>query len=127
MGGDPAKIRRSLDRDMDAFYEQGMFTNGLSTIQTDELHSYEEGIQVLGQSLLLDFGNPKAARAGDGDGGRARAHHRREQGRAPAHPDVVFQRHEDGARGRVGLAEAERRSSRSTRRSRWWTTTVRRG
>ncbi len=44
---------------MDAYYEQGLFTNGLSTIQTDELHSYEEGIQVLGQSLLLDFGNPK--------------------------------------------------------------------
>ena len=59
MGGDPAKIRRSLDRHMDAYYEQGMFTNGLSTIQADELHSYEEGIQVLGQSLLLDFGNPK--------------------------------------------------------------------
>ncbi len=59
MGGDPAKVRRSLDRHMDAFYEQGMFTNGLSTIQADELHSYEEGIQVLGQSLLLDFGNPK--------------------------------------------------------------------
>ena len=43
---------------MDAFYEQGMFTNGLSTIQADELHSYEEGIQVLGQVMLLDFGNP---------------------------------------------------------------------
>jgi hypothetical protein len=59
MGGDPAKIRRSLDRHMEAYYEQGMFTQGLSTIQADELHSYEEGIQVLGQSLLLDFGNPK--------------------------------------------------------------------
>src|SRR5215207_3005875 len=44
---------------MEAFYEQGMFTGGLSTIQTDELHSYEEGIQVLGQSLLLDYGDPK--------------------------------------------------------------------
>src|SRR6185436_19947737 len=35
------------------------FTNGLPTIQADELHSYEEGIQVLGQSLLLDYGDPK--------------------------------------------------------------------
>ncbi|MCX6549786.1 MAG: thioredoxin family protein, partial [Acidobacteria bacterium] len=29
------------------------------TIQTDELHSYEEGVQVLGQSLLLDYASPK--------------------------------------------------------------------
>jgi len=43
---------------MNAIYAQHMFTNGLSTIQADELHSYEEGIQVLGQSLLLDYGNP---------------------------------------------------------------------
>ncbi|MBE3134934.1 MAG: LamG domain-containing protein, partial [Acidobacteria bacterium] len=59
MGGTPEKILQSLRREMEAFYDQGMFTNGLSTIQTDELHSYEEGIQVLGQSLLLDYGNPK--------------------------------------------------------------------
>ena len=59
MGATPAKIRRSLLREMEAFYEQGMFTNGLSTIQTDELHSYEEGIQVLGQSLTLDYGSPR--------------------------------------------------------------------
>ena len=59
MGAEPGKIRRSLLREMDAFYEQGMFTNGLSTIQADELHSYEEGIDVLGQSMLLDHGSPK--------------------------------------------------------------------
>ena len=59
MGAEPEKIKESLLREMDAFYAQGMFTNGLSTIQTDELHSYEEGIQVLGQSLLLDYGDPK--------------------------------------------------------------------
>ncbi|MCX6549574.1 MAG: hypothetical protein NTY02_00960, partial [Acidobacteria bacterium] len=59
MGATPAKILQSLRREMDAFYEQGMFTRGLSTIQTDELHSYEEGIQVLGQSLLLDYASPK--------------------------------------------------------------------
>ena len=59
MGVSPAKIRESLSREMEAYYEQGLFTNGLSTIQTDELHSYEEGIQVLGQSMILDYGNPR--------------------------------------------------------------------
>jgi hypothetical protein len=58
MGANPDKIRESLLREMEAFYAQGMFTNGLSTIQTDELHSYEEGIQVLGQALLLDYASP---------------------------------------------------------------------
>ncbi|HJQ30850.1 MAG TPA: hypothetical protein VJ866_01650, partial [Pyrinomonadaceae bacterium] len=58
MGAEPEKIKESLLREMDAFYAEGMFTNGLSTIQADELHSYEEGIQVLGQSLLLDYGDP---------------------------------------------------------------------
>jgi hypothetical protein len=59
MGCTPEKIRTSLLKELEAFYAQGMFTNGLSTIQTDELHSYEEGIQALGQSLILDFGSPK--------------------------------------------------------------------
>lgn len=58
MGANPEKIRRSLLKEMDAFYAQRMFTNGLSTIQADELHSYEEGIQALGQSLTLDYGSP---------------------------------------------------------------------
>lgn len=58
MGVTPEKIRASLLRELDAFYEQGLFTNGLSTIQADELHSYEEGIQALGQALLLDHGAP---------------------------------------------------------------------
>ncbi len=58
MGATPDKIRASLLREMEAFYAQGMFTNGLSTIQTDELHSYEEGIQTLGQSMLLDYASP---------------------------------------------------------------------
>jgi hypothetical protein len=59
MGAMPDKIKESLLREMDAFYEQEMFTRGLSTIQADELHSYEEGIDVLGQSMLLDHGSPK--------------------------------------------------------------------
>jgi hypothetical protein len=36
-----------------------MFTNGLPTIQADYLHSYEEGINCLGQNMILDYGNPK--------------------------------------------------------------------
>ncbi len=36
-----------------------MFTEGLSTIQADELHGYEEGIDCLGANLILDYGNPK--------------------------------------------------------------------
>lgn len=59
MGCEPEKIKDSLLRELDAFYRQGMFTAGLPTIQADELHSYEEGIQVLGQSLLLDYGDPR--------------------------------------------------------------------
>ena len=59
MGVTPAKIRTSLLRVLDAFYNAHMFTNGLSTIQADELHSYEEGISCLGESLTLDFGSPK--------------------------------------------------------------------
>lgn len=59
MGCEPAKLKESLLKELDAFYREGMFTNGLPTIQADELHSYEEGIQVLGQSLLLDYGDPK--------------------------------------------------------------------
>lgn len=59
MGSTPNKIKASLWREMDAMYAQHMFTNGLATIQTDELHSYEDGINVLGESMLLDFGSPK--------------------------------------------------------------------
>jgi hypothetical protein len=59
MGCEPEKITDSVLREMEAFYANGMFTNGLSTIQTDELHTYEEGIQVLPQAMLLDYANPK--------------------------------------------------------------------
>ncbi|MGB6744705.1 MAG: LamG-like jellyroll fold domain-containing protein [Terracidiphilus sp.] len=59
MGSTPDKIKASLWKEMDAMYAQHMFTNGLATIQTDELHSYEDGLNVLGESMLLDFGSPK--------------------------------------------------------------------
>ena len=46
-------------KEMDAMYAQHMFTNGLATIQTDELHSYEDGLNVLSEYMMLDFGSPK--------------------------------------------------------------------
>ena len=59
MGSTPDKIKASLWRELNAMYAQNMFTNGLATIQTDELHSYEDGINVLSENMLLDFGSPK--------------------------------------------------------------------
>ncbi|MBR1920162.1 MAG: hypothetical protein IJ831_11120 [Spirochaetales bacterium] len=59
MGSDPEKIIRSVERLNDAFYSQGMFTNGLCSIQADELHSSEEGITCLAQCCAADYGNPK--------------------------------------------------------------------
>jgi hypothetical protein len=59
MGVAPEKLARSLSRELEAFYEQGMMRNGLPVIQTDELHAYEEGISTLGQMLLLEPGNPR--------------------------------------------------------------------
>lgn len=59
MGIDPDKLKKSLLKTMDEMYNQHMFTNGLATAQYDELHSYEDGINVLGQSMMLDFGSPK--------------------------------------------------------------------
>ncbi len=59
MGVTPEKITRSLLKMMDAYYDQGMFTDGLATIMTDELHSYEDGISVIPQTMLVDYGSPK--------------------------------------------------------------------
>lgn len=59
MGCNPRKVLESLERCNDAFYDQGMFTNGLCSIQADELHSAEEGIISLAQCCMADYGNPK--------------------------------------------------------------------
>lgn len=59
MGCDPEKVLRSLERCNDAFYNQGMFTNGLCSIQTDELHSAEEGVTSLAQCCMAAYGNPR--------------------------------------------------------------------
>ncbi len=59
MGAAPEKIMLSDHRLLEAAFKNGMFTNGLPTIQADELHSYEEGINTLAQNLIGDFGNPQ--------------------------------------------------------------------
>jgi hypothetical protein len=59
MDSDREKVIKSHLACLEAFYEQGMFTNGLPSIQCDELHSAEEGLIALGQALTLDFANPK--------------------------------------------------------------------
>ncbi len=59
MGAEPEKIQHSLHALLEAAFKNGMFTNGLPTIQADELHSYEEGINCLAQNLLLEFGSPR--------------------------------------------------------------------
>jgi hypothetical protein len=60
MGVEPDKITASHRRLADAAYRNGMFTAGLSTIVTDELHSYEEGINSNSEALYLGWGDPKA-------------------------------------------------------------------
>ena len=59
MGASPDKVQRSLHALIEAAFKNGMFTNGLPTIQADELHSYEEGINCLSQNMILDFGSPR--------------------------------------------------------------------
>jgi Concanavalin A-like lectin/glucanases superfamily len=59
MGVEPEKLKASLSRELEAMYENKMWTNGLATGQFDELHAYEDGLNVLGQTMMMDFGNPK--------------------------------------------------------------------
>ena len=59
MGADQDKLKHSLLRALDAMYANDMFTNGLATAQYDELHSYEDGLNTLGQAMMIDFGSPK--------------------------------------------------------------------
>jgi len=60
MGVEPDKIRASLNRLADAAYRNGMFTDGLPTITTDELHVYEEGINTDAEAMYLNYGDPLA-------------------------------------------------------------------
>lgn len=58
MGLIPDRIKDSISRMMEAFYDQGMLTNGISTIMTDGLHNYEEGMNVLNELNVIEQGNP---------------------------------------------------------------------
>ncbi len=58
MGVEPEKLQRSLRAVLDACYRNGMLKDGLPAAQSDELHGYEEGLNSLGQNLLLDFASP---------------------------------------------------------------------
>jgi len=72
LGIEPEKIRKSMELFMEGYYDYNrdsydaalkqrslpLFTNGLATINADLLHAYEEGIQAVGQMMLLEYGNP---------------------------------------------------------------------
>lgn len=60
MGVEPDKVGASLRALSDAVYRNGMRTNGLGTITTDELHAYEEGLNSDAERLYLDWGEPVA-------------------------------------------------------------------
>ena len=61
MGLMPDRFRSSQARLLEAIYDQGMLTDGVSTIMTDGLHTYEEGVNSLDQMNILEPGNPKYA------------------------------------------------------------------
>ncbi len=58
MGVIPDKVNASLLALADAAYANEMFVDGLSTIETDELHAYEEGINTNSAALYLNWGDP---------------------------------------------------------------------
>ncbi len=59
MGVEPDKLNASLRALSDAAYHNGMITHGLSTITTDELHVYEEGLNSDAERLYLNWGEPQ--------------------------------------------------------------------
>ena len=58
MGVQPDRLNASLTALSDAIHRNGMVSNGLSTIETDELHAYEEGINADSAMLYLNWGDP---------------------------------------------------------------------
>lgn len=60
MGVDPDKLNASLNALVEASYRNDMWDQGLNRIQTDELHTYEEGINAISQAALLNRGDPVA-------------------------------------------------------------------
>lgn len=59
LGIEPAKYKSAVDRILEAFYDDGMFMDGLPAITTDELHVYEDGIQNIPQAMMVGYGSPK--------------------------------------------------------------------
>jgi hypothetical protein len=59
MGAIPDKIKVSQERGLESSYANDMWANGLAKAQYDELHSYEDGLNMLGEAMQLDFGSPK--------------------------------------------------------------------
>ena len=57
----PDKFGASLHRFMEAVYAEGTLTRGMSTIQTDGLHTYEEGVNTVVQVNTVEAGNPRQA------------------------------------------------------------------
>jgi hypothetical protein len=60
MGVMPDKVKASLNALVDAAYRNGMLSPGLGTIKTDELHTYEEGVNAKSEAMYLNYGDPKA-------------------------------------------------------------------
>ena len=59
MGDIPDKAAHSVDALADAVDKNQMITNGLGTILTDYLHTYEEGINTRSEDMYVNWGNPK--------------------------------------------------------------------
>jgi hypothetical protein len=59
MGIDPDKLKRSQERTLDASFTNDMWDKGLAKGQYDELHAYEDGLNMLGEAEQIDFGSPK--------------------------------------------------------------------
>ena len=51
MGVEPDRINTSLRALTEAVYRNGLMTDGLATIVTDELHAYEDGINSNAERL----------------------------------------------------------------------------
>jgi hypothetical protein len=64
MGVEPDRLIASQRKVVDATFANGMWTNGLSTIRADELHSYEDGINAVAQSMQINWGDPTAIERG---------------------------------------------------------------
>lgn len=60
MGVEPGRLIASQRRVLDATFANGMWSDGLARIRADELHSYEDGINTVAQSMQLSWGDPTA-------------------------------------------------------------------